>query len=36
LTKSVTKTPRVRLMIMKSSLNGLKVNSKRMKGNRVQ
>ena len=36
LTKSVTKTPRVRLMIMKSSLSGLKVNSKRMKGNRVQ
>jgi hypothetical protein len=34
--KSVTKTPRVRLMIMKSSLVGLKVSSKRMKGNRVQ
>jgi hypothetical protein len=34
--KSVTKPPRVRLKIMKSSLNGLKVNSKRMKGNRVQ
>ena len=33
---SVTKSPRVRLLIMKSSLNGLKVNSKRMKGNRVQ
>jgi len=34
--KAVTKSPRVRLKIMKSSLNGLKVNTKRMKGNRVQ
>jgi hypothetical protein len=34
--KAVTKPPRVRLKIMKSSLNGLIVNSKRMKGNRVQ
>jgi hypothetical protein len=34
--KSVTKPPRVRLKIMKSSLSGLKVNSTRMKGNKVQ